>query len=210
VWQFRATPKVDQVSVEGWLDSLSLWRKSKETTLRPDTDGIIGGRYRGELSSTGVYRSRTIPFVPDEVAEVAGMSEALNDFFPPLPAARLRPGQSWSDSSGLTIRRIADSGLSGVPLYRYEIEARRVSQKARVRGDSATVALRQVDREEGGFVWHPSLGLLQRTRRIVVETSVPAGKRIRQPVRSRIEQRISVERDLMIPPDSAGRCPAPT
>jgi hypothetical protein len=206
VWQFRATPAVDGLSLEGWLDSLSLWRKSQETTIRPDTDGLLGGRYRGVLSGSGTYLSQTRPFVPDEVAEVAGMGTALDDFFPPLPPQLLRPGQAWSDSAGVTLRRMADSGMSGVPLYRFELEVRREATSNPIPRDTASLRLRQVSRESGTFVWHPLLGLLRRDRRIVVETSVPAGRSIRQPVRSRIEQRITVRRDLTVPPEHNGRC----
>jgi hypothetical protein len=206
VWQFRARPVVDGLSLEGWLDSLVLWRKSQETTLRPDTDGLLGGRYRSRLSGTGSYVSRARPFIPDEVAEVAGMGTALDDFFPPLPARPLQPGQAWSDSAGVTLRRVADSGMSGVPLYRFELEIRRDSVSKPAPRDTTRLQLRQVSRERGNFVWHPSLGLIRRERRIVVETSVPAGPAIRQPVRSRIEQRITVRRDLSVPPEQNGRC----
>ena len=206
VWQFRATPRVDAVALEGWLDSLALWRKSPETTIRPDTDGLIGGRYHAVLTSTGDYQSAAAPFVPEEVAEVADMASALSDFFPPLPAARLRPGQAWSDSAGLTIRRMGDSGMSGVPLYRFELQSQRTARKAAVPGDTTSLRLRQVTREEGTFVWHPLLGFLRRERRIVVETSVPAGRLVRQAVRSKIEQRITVSRDLNVPPESPGPC----
>jgi hypothetical protein len=206
VWQFRAQPAVEGVSLEGWLDTLSLWRKSRETTIRPDTDGLLGGRYRGALSASGTYLSRARPFVPDEVAEVAGMGGALDDFFPPLPPRLLRPKQAWSDSSGVTIRRMADSGMSGVPLYRFELEIRRDTTSKPAPRDTVRIGLRQVSREHGTFVWHPLLGLLRRDRRIVVETSVPAGRSIRQPVRSRVEQRITVLRDLTVPPEHNGRC----
>jgi hypothetical protein len=155
VWQFRATPAVDGVSLEGWLDSLSLWRKSQETTIRPDTD---------------------------------------------------RPGQAWNDSAGVTLRRMADSGMSGVPLYRFELEVRRETRSNPIPRDTASLPLRQVSQEHGTFVWHPLLGLLRRDRRIVVETSVPAGRTIRQPVRSRVEQRIKVLRNLTVPPEHNGHC----
>jgi hypothetical protein len=200
VWRFRAQPVVDGVSLEGWLDSLSLWRRSPETTIRPDTDGLLGGRYRGTLSTSGTYVSQAIPFVPDEVAEVAGMGTALADFFPPLPARPLRPEQVWSDSSGVTIRRMADSGMSGVPLYRFELEVQREAKSNPMPRDTGLLRLRQVSRERGTFVWHPSLGLLRRDRRIVVETSVPAGRAVRHPVRSRVDQRITVVRDLGVAP----------
>jgi hypothetical protein len=208
VWQFRAQPVEDHVSLEGWLDSLGLWRRSKETTIRPDTDGLLGGRYRGTLSGEGVYQSKTRPFVPDEVAEVAGMATALDDFFPPLPLKPLRPGQAWSDSSRITLRRMADSGMSGVPLYRFELEAHQEARSAEMAGDTTRLRLRQRTQERGRFVWHPYLGLVRRDRLIVVETDVPPGRTIRQTVRSKIEQRITVVRDLNTPAETAGRCGA--
>ncbi|HET6796215.1 MAG TPA: hypothetical protein VFH40_03565 [Gemmatimonadales bacterium] len=208
VWQFRAEPAIEQVKIEGWLDSLVLWRKSKEGTIRPDTDGLLGGRYRGRLSSMGRYQSQVRPFIPDEVAEVADMGSALDDLFPPLPSPELRPGQAWKDSSGVTLRRLADSAMSGVPLYRFELESHRVQRSARLPGDTTRIALRQVTDEQGTFVWHPTMGLLRRERRIVVETSVPASRRTGQPVHSKIEQSIALVRDLDFPPDQNGSCPA--
>jgi hypothetical protein len=201
VWRFRARPAAADLELEGWLDSLALWRRSPETTIRPDTDGLLGGRYRGVLTRNGVYRSRVRPFVPDEVAEVAGMATALDDFFPPLPPRQLRPGQVWSDSTGLKIERMADSALSGLPLYRFMLEARRETRSARIPGDTLSLRLHQVSQERGSFVWHPLLGLVKRERRIVVETTVPPSPTVQQAVRSRIEQRISVLRDLRIPPN---------
>lgn len=206
VWQFRARPSVDGVSLEGWLDSLSLSRKSQGMTLRPDTDGLLGGRYRGTLSESGTYVSQVRPFIPDEVAEVAGMGTALDDFFPALPNRPLRPGQAWADSAGVTLRRLPDSGMSGVPLYRFELEVHRESRSNPSPGDTTSLRLHQVSREQGTFVWHPRLGLLRRDRRIVVDTSVPAGHSVRQPVRARIEQRITVLRDVTVPPEHNGRC----
>jgi hypothetical protein len=197
VWQFRAAPADGGVALEGWLDSLALWRRSVETTIRPDTDGLIGGRYRGTLRADGAYSSRVRPFIPDEVAEVAGMASALDDFFPPLPrSGRLKPGQTWSDSLGVTIHRLPDSSLSGVPLYRFALETQRHTTSAETQADTLPLQLRQTSQEQGSYVWHPTLGLLRRERRIVVETAVPPGKSVRQAVRSRIEQQITVERDL--------------
>jgi hypothetical protein len=196
VWQFRATPAEGGLSLEGWLDTLSVWRQSRDVTLRPDTDGLLGGRYRSLLSWSGRYTSQARPFVPDEVAEVAGMGTVLDDFFPPLPTRPIRPGQSWTDSAGVTVRRMADSGTSGVALYRFELAIQRESTSTPIPKDTLALRLRQVSREHGSFVWHPSVGLIRRDRRIVVETSVQAGGTIRQPVRSRIDQRIMVERDL--------------
>jgi hypothetical protein len=196
VWQFRAVPSAKAIALEGWLDSLTVSRKSAETTISPDTDGLLGGRYRGTLSPTGAYAGSVRPFIPDEVAEVAGMATALDDFFPPLPHTQLEVGKAWSDSRGLTIRRLPDSSLSGLPLFRFQLERRDETRTAPRRGDTLAVALRQVSEEHGVFVWHPLLGLVRRERNIVVETAVPTSRTVRQPVRSKVEQRIIVARDL--------------
>ena len=195
-WQFRATASNADVALEGWLDSLVLSRSSPETTINPDTDGLLGGRYRGTLSRTGVYTSKVRPFVPDEVAELADMGGALDDFFPALPWRALKPGEEWTDSIGLTIRRLPDSALSGVPLFRFALESRKESRVAPTPADTLPLKLHQTSDERGEFVWHPLLGLLRRDRRIVVETTVPPSRTVRQAVRSKVEQRITVVREL--------------
>lgn len=195
VWQFRAKPSGQGTALEGWLDSLSLSRKSAETTVSPDTDGLLGGRYRGTLTGRGQYSSEVRPFIPDEIAEVAGMATALDDFFPPLASRQLQPGESWTDSAGLTIKRLPDSALSGLPLFRFELN-RREELRTAAQPDSLAVPRRQVSQEHGTFVWHPLLGVLRRDRRIDVQTSVPVSRAVRQPVRSKIAQRITVTRDL--------------
>jgi hypothetical protein len=207
VWRFRANADGGALALEGWLESLTVWRRSPEAMLRPDTDGLIGGRYRGTLSQAGTYSSRARPFVPDEVAEVAGMATALDDFFPPLPPRPLHVGEVWTDSAGITIQRMADSALSGLPLYRFELQLRRESRSAEVGRDSVPLELHQVTHERGVFVWHPSAGLMRRERRITVETTVPAGGTVRQAIRSRIHQRISIVRDLTVQSRDGGACP---
>lgn len=206
-WQFRAAPSNSGVVLEGWLDTLVLSRRSPETTISPDTDGLLGGRYRGTLSRSGVYTSRVRPFVPDEVAEIAEMGGALDDFFPPVPSRALKAGEEWTDSLGLTIRRLPDSALSGAPLLRFALESRRESRAAPTPADTQPLKLRQKTEERGEFVWHPLLGLLRRDRRIVVETTVPPGRSVRQAVRSRVEQRITVSRD-QTPPAGCSRTPS--
>jgi hypothetical protein len=204
VWQFRAESANTGVALTGWLDTLVLLRRSPETTIRPDTDGLIGGRYRGVLGSEGKYVSHTQPFVPGEVAEVSDLAKALDDFFPELPPAPMHPSQVWTDTSGLRIQRLADSALSGVPLYRYALEVTRKTRSVPVKYDTMPLTLEQISRERGTFVWHPTLGLLRRDRTIVVETSVPASRAVPEPVRARVEQRIRVHRDLQAPVNRCG------
>jgi hypothetical protein len=193
-WQFRATSANTSLSLEAWLDSLTITRRSEETAISPDTDGLLGGRYRGMLSRTGAYTARAHPFVPDEVAEVAGMATALDDMLPRLAPRALKVGELWTDSLGLTIRRMPDSVSSGVPLLRFELRRRAESREARSARDSAPLELEQKSVEVGQFVWHPGRGLLARQRTVVVETTVPPSRTVRQAVRSKVEQRLTLMR----------------
>jgi hypothetical protein len=193
VWQLRAHDSAGAVLLEGWYDSLAIRRHTAAGDLVPDTDGLIGGRYRGRLDPTGHYEPTARPFIPDEVAEVADLSAALDDLLPPLPPAPLRPGGTWQDA-GLTITRLADTLAQGRTLQRYSLEARRRASEATPRGDTVPVALAQAMTEQGSFLWDPALGLLAQRRKIEIETSIPAGGRIRAPVRSRIVQHIEVAR----------------
>ena len=203
-WRFRASPGDSGIGVEGWLDSLSLWRRSAEATIRPDTDGLLGGRYRGWLSPTGAYSSRAIPFIPDEVAEIAGMANALEDFFPPLPPRPRSLGEVYR-RPGLSLRRLADSALSGVLLQRFELELRRQTTQADTVSDTLRVELKESSRERGTFVWHPTLGLIRRERRIEIDATVPATRTMRQSIRTRVEQTVTVARDLS-PEAMTNRC----
>ena len=92
VLHFRAHPAGDAIAIEAWYDSLALTRESPEATLVPDTDGLLGGRFRGTLSAAGRYAVEARPFVPDEVAEVADVGGALDDLLPPLPPRALAVG----------------------------------------------------------------------------------------------------------------------
>ncbi|HKH82597.1 MAG TPA: hypothetical protein VKA25_02810 [Gemmatimonadales bacterium] len=194
LWQFRATASKEGVTLEAWLDSLSLSRRSPEAVISPDTDGLVGGRYRGMLSHSGQYTATVLPFVPDEVSEVADMSTALDDFFPPLPPKPLKQGQVWSDSQGLTISRLPDSTAAGTPLSRFQLDRRHGAESAPTATDTLPLKLQQMTEEHGRFVWHPNFGLLSRDRTIVVETTVPPSRTVRQTVRSRVEQHIALRR----------------
>jgi hypothetical protein len=203
IWQFRATASKDGVMLEGWLDSLNLSRRSAEAIITPDTDGLVGGRYRGTLSHTGEYTSSLQPFVPDEVSEVADMSTALNDFFPPVPPKPLKQGEMWTDSRGLTISRLPDSTASGTNLLRFQVDRQHAAESAPTPADTAALKLEQRTDEHGRYVWNPNHGLVSRDRSIVVETTVPPSRSVRQAVRSRVEQHITLSRNSSDPHCSA-------
>jgi len=188
VWRMRARAGATGMAIEAWYDSLALSRESPEGKLVPDTDGLLGGRYRGTLSPAGHYTAEARPFVPDDVAEVADLGGAMEDLLPPLPPGAISVGQRWSDSRGLELRRLPDSVAGRRVVRRLEVHARTEADQATVRGDTTRLPAHQVAVENGRIDWDPAIGLLRRVRRLVVETSVPAGGPLRQPLRSRLEQ----------------------
>lgn len=188
----RAADTTGGVSVEGWYDSLALRRRTGEDELVPDTDGLIGGRYRGVLGTRGAFASLARPFVPDELAEVAELGGAFEDLFPTLPPRPLAPGASWGDSA-LRIRRLGDTVVAGRPLQRFGLTSRRARRETIPHGDTVPVPIRQTISEQGEFTWD-STGLQRRTRRILVETTIPPSQRIPQVVRSQVEQQVELVR----------------
>jgi hypothetical protein len=194
LWRLRGLPAPAGISVEAWYDSLTVSRTSPEGVLAPDTDGLLGGRYRGTLSPAGRYTPGTRPFVPDEVAEVSDLGAALDDLLPPLPPSALAIGEHWRDGSGLELIRLPDSLAGGRTVRRLALRSRSEASRATVRGDTTAIAARQVTVEEGEVAWDPTVGFLRRTRHIVVETSVPARGPVRAPLRSRLEQDIVLDR----------------
>ncbi len=199
-WIVRAAPAPNGgLSTEAWLDSLTIWRKAGASVHSPNTDGLIGGRYRGLLSREGRYTASTRPFVPDEVAEYADLRDAFADLLPPLPPDPLSPGAAWHDAAGLEIERLGDSTAGPTTIERYRLTRRTAGHDARV-ADSVSIPVRQTTLEEGEFAWDGPRGVVGWRRTITADTDVPAGGALRVPVRSRVIQRITLER---LPDDSA-------
>jgi hypothetical protein len=194
VLRFRARAAGDSLALEAWYDSLALSRRSPETTLHPDTDGLIGGRFRGALSPDGGYAEAARPYIPDDVAEVADVGRTLEDLLPPLPPGPLTVGGRWADGAGLELQRIADSSASGRPVRRLLLRSRSQTDTAAIRGDTAQLPATEVTHEDGEVDWDAERGLLRRTRHIVIETSVPAGGPLKLPLRSRMEQQMELMR----------------
>lgn len=201
VWSFRARDSLGGVVLEGWYDSLSLRRRTAESEVAADTDGLIGGRYRGLLRPSGGYVEIARPFQPDEVAEVADLSGAARDLLPPLPPKPLGPGEQWTDS-GLEISRVVDTVVAGRPLLHFLLKARGAIGEALPHGDTVPIPVRQTTVERGDIFWSPTSGLVRRTRDIAIEAAIPVGGRIRQPVRSRVVQHVELTR---LPPQPGCR-----
>jgi hypothetical protein len=193
-WSFRARDTAGGVALEGWYDSLAIRHGTPDTLATPDTDGIIGGRYRGLLDPTGGYRRLAAPFVPDDIAEATDAAAALDDLFPHLPAATLEPGARSSDGAGLEAERLADSSAGGATLRRYAVRRRGAATEVVPRGDTVPVPVRQTTTDQARIAWDQRLGLVRAERETVVETTIPAGGRIRVPVQSRVVQHATLSR----------------
>jgi hypothetical protein len=193
VWSFRARDTTGGIALEAWYDSLSLRRRSEGQEVTADTDGLIGGRYRGLLSPAGEYVEHARPFLPDEVAELADLSTAARDLLPPLPPGALQPRESWTDSA-LTLTRMPDTLLAGRSLLHFRLASHAEVRETMPRGDTVPIPVSQRVEEEGDIYWSPTSGLVRRLRVIAIEATVPSGGRVRQPVRSRVEQRVELTR----------------
>jgi hypothetical protein len=186
--QVRARTEGPAIRVEFWYDSLRLWRDTPEGRLTPDTDGLIGGRWRGMLGPSGAAALDTRPFMPPEVLAAADLSETFTDFLPPLPPRALALGAEWRDpAGGLAVERLPDS-LDAPELRRYGWRA-----EAGGRGDSLLrLGERVVD--EGVVVVHPQRGPVAWDRLVTVRSQVRAGARVGEALNTQVTQRIRVRR----------------
>jgi len=194
ILEFLATPADTAISILAWFDSLALWRVAGGERYAPDTDGLIGGRYRGLLSPTGRYTPEDTPFIPDPLAELAELEGVIGDLFPPLPGEALPPGGSTHLTGGWTLTRRSDSVAAGERLQRYRLDGARQRKQTGVINDSVSVEARTSESEKGSVLWSPGRGLLRWERRIQIDVSLPAQGVVQRAVRTAVEQYVVVER----------------
>lgn len=192
--RLRAVARDTLLQLEAWFDSLVVVREGAGERLVPETDGLIGGRYTGLLNRSGGFTSTDTPFVPDEVAQVAEVSDALAELLPPLPPGPLRPGAGWRDGFGTVIQRMPDGTRDGRRVERYRLTRRLEREERRLLPDSSEVVAQRRESERGSYDWAPDVGLVRWERTITVDVEVPAGEVVKQPFRTRIQQQVTVER----------------
>jgi hypothetical protein len=190
----RAVAADSMIRLEAWFDSLSLWREGSGERLTPDTDGLVGGRYRGTLTASGGYTSSDIPFIPDEIAEIADLRDALGDLLPPLPPIPLRLGASWRDDFGTIISRTTDGVIGGRPVERYRLVRRLERAESRLLPDSTEVSANRLESETGVFSWSSELGVVRWERNLTDQVTVPAGGLVKRPFKTGIDQKVTVVR----------------
>lgn len=198
----RATPREPGLTVLLWYDSLVVWRSGPEGRQAPDTDGLLGGRWRGWLSSDGDYTPEAVPFIPDEVSELAELRGVANDFLPRLPPRRLQPGESAGDPASFRIQRLAD-GRGG--MERYAWTRRVTADTTALQEDTASVPVRRRTEESGTMTWDPTRGPLGWERRLLLSIRIEGRGRIRRGIETVVRQTIEVTRQ-----ESAPECPGGT
>lgn len=190
----RASGGDSVLSLEAWFDTLAVWREGGSERLEPETDGVIGGRFRGTLSPHGGFVDRERPFVPDDIAQVADVGDALAELFPPLPPVRLAPGGAWRDGFGLVILRAPDGSRGGRRVERYRINRRLDRDEARLLPDSSEVRAHRSETESSVLEWSEEVGPVRWEREITVDVAVPASGPVKRPFRTRITQIATIAR----------------
>jgi hypothetical protein len=190
----RARARDSALFLEAWFDTLVVWREGSGERLEPGTDGVIGGRFKGVLTRLGGFASLDRPFVPDDVAQVADVGDALEELLPPLPAEALAPGAASKDEFGNVFTRLTDGMNQGRPVERYRLIRRSEREESRWLPDSTEVRATRQQAESGVYEWSGELGPIRWEREITVEVSVPAGGVVKTPFRTRIVQQVTVER----------------
>ncbi len=191
--QVRAAAGAKGIDLEAWYDSLAVEYTRPEGTVSPDTDGLVGGRWRGTLQPHGEVSLGDRPFIPPELLQVSDLSDQLLDFFPPLATMALAPGGRWTDSLGLVVERLRDSVSGGERLQRYSWRITRQAG-AGPEGIDSTVRLRQQIEDEGTLAWSDTRGPVTWRREIAVSARVGASHRRGTPIEGRVKQLVTVRR----------------
>lgn len=194
VWAFRASAAGDSIALEGWFDSLLVWRETNGERQAPNTDGLIGGRYQGRLAPFGGFRLVSGPFIPDEIKPVADLSDAASDLFPLLPLSPISVGVTLADSGRPAITRLQDSVGQQGRVQRYRLTRSRKITGTRTIQDTLTVRVVEEETENGVWTWDPAAGLLGWNRRVVVDVTIPAQGPLPRAVHTRVDQQISLAR----------------
>jgi hypothetical protein len=170
------------LALTSWYDSLHLYREGPEGRTVPDAEGLLGGRWRGTLTSRGRYRGNESPFIPDEVAEIADLRGLMGDFFPVLEEY---PGREVS------VRRIGEEA-GGLGRYAWTIKFRADTSGAV--DDTLVVPMGRQFQENGTMTWDRLRGPMRWERTITVIGRIEAKGPIRRGMRSTVVQRVRVER----------------
>jgi hypothetical protein len=158
------------LALEAWYDSLTVWREGPEGRLAPETDGLVGGRWRGWLSDDGRYRGDATPFIPDDISEITELNGLMDDFLPRLPGRPLGAGERYAWT------RHSASDTTALPR------------------DTVAVPVRREIDEKGVLTWDRTFGPARWERTLTLTVRVNPGGVVRRGMRSAITEEIQVTR----------------
>jgi hypothetical protein len=196
-----ARPAGPEIHLIAWFDSLRVWRSVGGNRQEPDASGVLGGRYHAQLLPDGSTTTQVVPFVPAAVKEVTDLAGVMDDMFPRLPPRVLQAGEEWRSGDTLAIKRLSDSAS----LQRYHVQLTLEGPVPPPPGDSLTPPYVRTLNDRGVSAWDPVRGPVRYEHEVTVEATVPAGGPIRNAARTRVEQKVLLERE---PDPPAGTCPA--
>jgi hypothetical protein len=180
--------------LEAWFDSLAVFREGDGERLEPDTDGLIGGRFIAQLAPSGAITTTDLPFLPDDIAQVGDLSTSLTSLLPQLPPTALANGAGWRDPFGTVITRLGDMTLNGRRVERYRLSRKSSRPVQQMLPDSSIVTANRTESEDGTYYWSTDLGVVRWERDLTDELVVEKGGVVRQPFRTAVEQRVTVDR----------------
>jgi hypothetical protein len=179
---YRRTMRGDTLVMQA--TQVRLEESGDRGTVRHDTDGFTGGRWKLLPAGDG-WQVVERPFVPPALVEVNDLAAAMDDFFPPVPPLLPRDGRI-RDGAGRSWRRLADS--AGVQRYRWETA--RTRDTTAVARDTVTLRIEESVQETAQLRIGARGEPLGWTRELVTEVlSRGAGRGVRATVRQRIEVR---------------------
>ena len=120
-------------TARAWYEALALRSTFPGGESVPETGALLGRTFVLTMDARGYVETLAVPEFPREVAEVTELTHQFNDFFIRLPAAPLRAGVEWSDTTRRETRTAAGRTLRTTRIGRY-----------RVRGDTVVAGVRGV------------------------------------------------------------------
>jgi hypothetical protein len=186
-----------------WWDSLEVWRDADGGRIAPSAEGLLGGRYVGTLGTHGGWQGTQVPFIPDDVAAIADLTGVPDDLLPRLPPRPLAVGHAWNDGTELSVTRLADSVADGHRWQRFTLSRKTLHREERDIGGPAPAKIEDSETESGRLVWSEVSGPERWERSIVAETRVVADPK--RAFRSRLEQRIVLQREGVDPGECGGQ-----
>ena len=182
------------IDVVAWFERLEVWSETPEGRVSPATGGLIGGRYRGRLESSGVYHGEVTPFMPEAIVMIADLSTTLDELFPPLPVGALEPGEYATDSLGWQYDRLSDTTWHEVPARRFRVLHEDSTTVEADFGRGQIVRGTSLEVERGRVIWTELAGPVRWTRQISTTVSFPPATLTPEAVVTRIDQSRRVER----------------